>query len=103
MSSPRPAFLADDGFQSFTPAHFLLIGLFCVGAIAVVLWGRSHRDTADEVRYRRAFAIAIPLFAVPMQIYQFTPGDWDLGTSLPIQLCDLSWMTATWALWNRHP
>jgi hypothetical integral membrane protein (TIGR02206 family) len=103
MSDARPALLADDGFQSFSPTHFLLLGLFCAGAVGVVLWGRAHRGTADERRYRRAFAVAIPLFAVPMQIYQFTPGAWDLGTSLPIQLCDLSWMTATWALWTRHP
>jgi hypothetical integral membrane protein (TIGR02206 family) len=94
---------ADDGFQSFSPTHFVLLGLFCVGAVAVVQWGRTHRGEPDEERRRRAFAVAIPLFAVPMQVYQFTPGDWDLGTSLPIQLCDLSWMTATWALWTRHP
>jgi hypothetical integral membrane protein (TIGR02206 family) len=94
--------LADD-FQSFTPMHFLLIGIFCVGAVAVVAWGRQHRGTPDEARYRRGFAIAVPLFAVPMQLYQFTPGDWDLDTSLPLQLCDLSWMTATLALWTRHP
>ncbi|HSS68008.1 MAG TPA: TIGR02206 family membrane protein [Nocardioidaceae bacterium] len=94
---------AADDFQSFTPTHFLLMGLFCVGALAVVVWGRRHRGTANELRDRRLFAIAVPLFAVPMQIYQFTPQAWDLGTSLPIQLCDLSWMTATWALWTRHP
>jgi hypothetical integral membrane protein (TIGR02206 family) len=94
---------AGDSFQSFTPTHFLLIALCCIGAVAVVWWGRGHRDTTDELRYRRAFAVAVALFAVPMQIYQFTPGDWDRETSLPLQLCDLSWMTATWALWTRHP
>jgi hypothetical integral membrane protein (TIGR02206 family) len=104
MSGLPAALLADDdGFKSFTPTHFLLIGLFCVGAVAVIAWGRRHRGADDEERRRRTFALAIPLFAVPMQIYQFTPGDWDLDTSLPIQLCDLSWMTATWALWTRHP
>jgi hypothetical integral membrane protein (TIGR02206 family) len=103
MSTQGGLLAADDGFQSFSPTHFLLIGLFCIGAVAVVRWGRSHAATEAERRYRRAFAIAIPLFAVPMQLYQLTPGDWDLGSSLPIQLCDLSWMVATWALWTRHP
>jgi hypothetical integral membrane protein (TIGR02206 family) len=103
MSTQGGLLAADDGFQSFSPTHLLLIGLFCIGAVAVVRWGRSHAATEVELRYRRAFAIAIPLFAVPMQIYQLTPGDWDLGSSLPIQLCDLSWMTATWALWTMHP
>jgi hypothetical integral membrane protein (TIGR02206 family) len=103
MSSARGTLLAGDGFQSFSPTHFLLLGVFCVGAVAVVVWGRGHSHTDDERRYRRGFAIAIPLFALPLQIYQFTPGAWDLGSSLPIQLCDLSWMTATWALWSRRP
>jgi hypothetical integral membrane protein (TIGR02206 family) len=94
---------ADDGFQSFSPMHFLLLGLFCLGAVAVVVWGRGHRGSAAELRRRRGFAVAIPVFAVPMQVYQLTPADWDLNTSLPIQLCDLSWMTASWALWTRHP
>jgi hypothetical integral membrane protein (TIGR02206 family) len=93
---------ADDTFQSFTPTHFLIIGLFLVGCVGVVVRGRGHRGTTEERQWRRAFAIAIVVFAVPMQIYQITPSDWDLETSLPIQLCDLSWMTAVWALWTRR-
>jgi hypothetical integral membrane protein (TIGR02206 family) len=37
-----------------------------------------------------------------MQVTQLLPGDWDLGTSLPLQLCDLAWIAATVALWTRH-
>jgi hypothetical integral membrane protein (TIGR02206 family) len=105
MSEPGPGLAvlaADDAFQSFSTTHVLILALFCVGAVTVVAWGRRHRGVG-ELRHRRVFAIAIPLFAVPLQIYQLTPRDWDLGTSLPLQLCDLSWMTATWALWSRHP
>ena len=35
-------------------------------------------------------ALAIPCFTVPIQIFQLTPGDFDLGTSLPLQLCDFA-------------
>jgi hypothetical integral membrane protein (TIGR02206 family) len=94
---------AAEGFQSFTPTHFTLLGLFAVGCAAVVGWGRGHRGTAAEPSRRRGFAIAIVSFAVPMQLYQLTPGAWDLDSSLPIQLCDLSWMAAAWALWSRRP
>jgi hypothetical integral membrane protein (TIGR02206 family) len=95
--------LADDRFQSFSPTHFVLLGLFAAGAVAVAVGGRRQRRTAQETRYRRIFALAVPAFAIPMQLLQFTPGEWDLGTSLPIQLSDLSWMAATWALWTLHP
>jgi hypothetical integral membrane protein (TIGR02206 family) len=37
------------------------------------------------------------------QAYQLTPGDFDIDTSLPLQLCDLAWVAAAWALWTRRP
>jgi hypothetical integral membrane protein (TIGR02206 family) len=92
-----------DGFETFSPTHFALIGLFAAGAAAIVVWSRRRRAAARQQRARKSFAIAILAFAVPMQALQFTPAEWDLGTSLPIQLSDLSWMTATWALWTLHP
>jgi hypothetical integral membrane protein (TIGR02206 family) len=90
-------------FRSFTPTHLLILGLFLLGCAVAVGWGRRHRGTAAEQGRRRALAAAIVLFAVPMQLYQLTPGVWDLDSSLPIQLCDLSWMVAVWALWSKHP
>jgi hypothetical integral membrane protein (TIGR02206 family) len=38
-----------------------------------------------------------------MQVLQLLPGDYDVGTSLPLQLCDLAWVAAIVALWTRHP
>src|SRR5690606_8404472 len=32
---------------------------------------------------------------------QLLPGDFDPGTSLPLQYCDLTWMVAVVALWTR--
>lgn len=95
--------LAADRFESFSPTHFGLLVLFAVGAWAVIVWGRSHRGSVQEERYRRVFAVAVVVFAGAMQIYQLTPGDWDLGTSLPLQLCDWAWVAAAIALWTRHP
>ena len=37
-----------------------------------------------------------------MQVLQLLPGDFDVGTSLPLQLCDLAWIAAIVALWTRH-
>ncbi len=95
--------IAADRFQSFNAMHFALIALFALGAWSVIVWGRGHRGRSEEQTYRRAFALAVVLFAGSLQIYQLTPGDWDLGTSLPLQLCDLAWVAGAIALWTRNP
>ena len=92
--------LATDGFQAFTAEHAGLLALLLLGA--VVLGRVALRQRADDpVRFRRRFALLIPVFTVPFQVLQLLPGDFTLGTSLPIQVCDLSWMVAVWALWTR--
>ena len=41
------------------------------------------------------------MIAVPIQVLQFTPDEWDVQTSLPLQLCDWAWLAAAVALWTR--
>jgi hypothetical integral membrane protein (TIGR02206 family) len=91
--------LVADGFEAFTPEHAALLALLVAGAIVLGRVGVRHSARADP-RFRRGFAIVIPVFTVPFQVLQLLPGDFDLGTSLPLQICDLSWMVAVWALWT---
>jgi hypothetical integral membrane protein (TIGR02206 family) len=93
--------LATDGFQAFTAEHAALLGLLVVGAVALGVLGRRQAGRADPRRFRRGCAALIPVFTVPFQVLQLLPGDFTLGTSLPIQICDLSWMVAVYALWTR--
>lgn len=93
--------LAADGFRAFTPEHALILAVLVVGALALGLAGRRQRSRGDDGRFRRRFALLIPLFTVPFQVLQLLPGDFTLGTSLPLQVCDLSWIVAVWALWTR--
>jgi hypothetical integral membrane protein (TIGR02206 family) len=85
-------------FESFTPEHYGLLALFAVVFVALVVHGRRR---GDDVRFRRGFAIAILCFTVPFQVLQLLPSDFDLGTSLPLQYCDITWMVAVVALWTR--
>jgi hypothetical integral membrane protein (TIGR02206 family) len=94
--------LAAERFEAHSPQHFLLLGLFLAGALAIVLLGRHQRGTPPARRTSRVLAVAVLGVAVPSQIYQLTPGDFDLGTSLPLALCDLAWLTAVWALWTHQ-
>ena len=93
--------LVADGFQAFTAEHALLLCLLVAGAVVLGRIGVRQRTAGDPERVRRGFAVLIPVFTLPFQVLQLLPGDFDLGTSLPIQVCDLSWMVAVWALWTR--
>lgn len=81
--------------------HVAVLVLFVLGIPAVVWLGRRVRGTSREQRVNRLLALAIVAVTVPLQVLQFTPGEWSLRTSLPFQLCDLAWMVAVHALWTR--
>src|SRR3712207_9205348 len=88
-------------FEAFSLEHLALIAGFLVVAVALAFVGRGHRGTPSETRFCRGFALLIPCFTVPMQVLQLLPAEYDLGTSLPVQLCDLAWVAACIALWTR--
>jgi hypothetical integral membrane protein (TIGR02206 family) len=79
-------------------------GLSHLAALAVLVTGivliARHRDGTGR-RFERRFALAIAAVAVPLQVLQFTPAEWSLDTSLPLQLCDWAWVVAAVALWTR--
>jgi hypothetical integral membrane protein (TIGR02206 family) len=89
-------------FVAFTAEHLALVVGFLVMCLVMAAVGRRHRGTDRELRFRRGFALLIPCFTLPMQVLQLMPRDYDIGTSLPLQLCDLAWVAAIVALWTRH-
>lgn len=89
-------------FETYGPSHLTVLAIFAVGVLLVVLAGRRLRGTETEQPVRRAFAVAIVAIALPLQILQFTPDEWNLQTSLPFQLCDFGWLFAVHALWTRN-
>lgn len=90
-------------FEAFSGQHWVLLVIAVVGAVGVVAWGRRRRGTPREGRDRRAYAVVVAVVGLTMQAYQLTPGDYDRGTSLPLQLCDLATAAAAYALWTRGP
>lgn len=103
MTAPLP--LAADRFQAFSTQHQWLMVAALAGCLAAALLGRRLRTAspATEQRVRRGLAVALLAFTVPLQVLQLLPDDFDLGTSLPLQICDLSWVLAAYALWTRRP
>lgn len=96
--------LSDDrtDFTAFGLVHGAMLAVFVVVAVCLVFLGRRQRGTGREVVFARAFAVVIPLFTVPLQLIQFLPGEWNLTTSLPLQICDFAWVVAIYALWTRR-
>jgi hypothetical integral membrane protein (TIGR02206 family) len=94
--------LAAGSFETYGPSHLTVLAIFAVGVVLVVLAGRRLSGTDAEQPLRLTFAVAIVAVALPLQILQFTPDEWDLQTSLPFQLCDLGWAFAVHALWTRN-
>lgn len=93
----------DDRFVAFGTSHLVMLALFVVGIPLMVWQGRRVSGTPAEERSRRMVSVSIIATAVPLQVLQFLPGDWDFDTSLPLQLCDLAWIAAAYALWTRRP
>jgi hypothetical integral membrane protein (TIGR02206 family) len=93
---------ADERFETYGSSHLVVLAVFAVGVVVVVLAGRRLAGRPDEQVVRRTFAIVLLCVTIPLQVLQLTPGEWNLQTSLPFQLCDLAWMFAAHALWTRH-
>lgn len=96
------AALAAGRFTAYGPSHWAVLALFVTGAAALVLAGHAHRGTVGSRRFGRAFAMLILAVQLPLQIYVLLPGQWNVNYSLPLQLCDLAWLTAVYALWTRR-
>ena len=93
--------LAADRFETFGDVHLALLAVFAVGAVAVVLLGRRLRGRDSALLVSRVLAVLLVAVTVPSQVYQLLPAQFDLSTSLPLQLCDLAWIAAVWALWTQ--
>ncbi|MFL6090738.1 MAG: TIGR02206 family membrane protein [Aeromicrobium sp.] len=89
--SPHPA-----PFHAYGPSHMAALAVTAIGIVAVLVFARWAPRRLD-----RAFAVAIVAIALPMQLVQFTPAEWSLQKSLPLQLCDWAWLVAAVALWTR--
>lgn len=89
-------------FDPYGTSHVVLLVLAVVGSVAVVALGRAVRRTPRELMTCRSLAVLLPAVLLPLQLIDFLPGRFDIDTTLPLQLCDLSWIAATIALWTRH-
>ncbi|MGH3980535.1 MAG: TIGR02206 family membrane protein [Pseudonocardiaceae bacterium] len=95
--------LLAERFSPYGPSHWAVLVMFVVGAAVLIRAGREHRGTPAAERTSKLLALAILAAQVPFTIYTLLPGQFDIGTSLPLQLSDLAWIAAAYALWTHRP
>lgn len=83
-------------FEAYGTSHLAALAALAVGIVVLLVVGRHLPRTFDRV-----FAVAIVAVTLPLQLLQFTPAEWNLQTSLPLQLCDWAWLVAAIALWTH--
>jgi len=94
--------LAAERFSAYGTSHGVVL-LLLVLVVAGLVWaGRAYRGTTTAERVGKVLAVVTLIFMVPLQVRLLTPGSFDLERTLPLQLCDLAWMTGTYALWTRQ-
>lgn len=90
-------------FETFGPSHWVMLAVFVLGIWPVIALGRHIRNRPAAIAVSRAYAVLIPCFTIPLQVVDFLPGNYDLQTTLPLQLCDIAWIAAVVALWTHRP
>lgn len=90
-----------DGFEPFDASHLAALAVGAVGVVVLVVVGRRLRGGVAADRLLRGLAVALLAVTAPLQVLYNLPGSFDVGRTLPVQLCDVASLVA-WALWSRQ-
>ncbi|MBC3189923.1 TIGR02206 family membrane protein [Pseudonocardia sp. C8] len=95
-----PGGTAPDVFVPYGATHWWALGVGAVVGVLLVLVARRLRGRPAATTFARGLAVAILAFHIPLQVRRLTPAHWNLEFSLPLQLSDLAWVVAAYALWS---
>jgi hypothetical integral membrane protein (TIGR02206 family) len=82
--------------------HLVPLVIFAMGLVGAAAVGRRHRVVEGPTRFSRTCAVLIPVVTVPFQVIDIV-FNFDIDVTLPLHLCDVAWVAATWALWSHKP
>ena len=88
-------------FIPFGFSHRLILLLVAAGAVLLVWLGRTLRGTQAERNLTRGFALVLLAYAGTMLVAHIMPARWNIQSSLPLHISDLTWITSVYALWTR--
>jgi hypothetical integral membrane protein (TIGR02206 family) len=93
--------LASDGFTAYGTSHLVVMGMLVTGSVAVIRLGWHRRQPGRVSRECRAFGLALLTVVIPLQVAVLTASGDDVRRQLPLQLCDLAALVASYALLTR--
>lgn len=85
-------------FESFGLLHCGMVVAALVSYVALIRHGRRVVGTPGEARLRRWLFVSILAVNLPWGAYLLSPPHFDVRYSLPLQLCDFSWILAAWSI-----
>jgi hypothetical integral membrane protein (TIGR02206 family) len=86
-------------FTVYGPSHWVALGIFVLGAVAVVMLGLRQDDAAAR-RFSRITAVLVLALQLAIQAYSMSEFGVDHG--LPLQLSDLAAFVTAYALWSHR-
>lgn len=97
---PRVSTLASSpAFVPFSTLHAGVVLVCVVLAVGFVLLGRRWQGSERGAALWRAWAVAVCLVQAWSLLYWASPARANLGTSLPLHVCDLAGLVAVVAVW----
>jgi hypothetical integral membrane protein (TIGR02206 family) len=90
----------DTPFVAFGPAHLIALAMTAAIAIFLAWLGRAFRGGPTQKWLSRTLAIVMLICVVSVESTLLLPQHFDVGRSLPLQICDLAWIIAVYALWT---
>lgn len=88
-------------FQPYGASHVAVLGLFAVGTVVLLTWGRRLRGSRWEQPVAVAFAVANVVLGTASMVIGMVP--FEVQSSLPLQICGFVWVVVAWALLTRQP
>ena len=92
-------FSAQREFTAYGPSHLVVLGVFVVGAVALVWIGRRQTEPQARLFGRVLSALILTAFVVALVYKLIRP---NMDTSVPLQLCDVAELMAAYALWTQR-
>jgi hypothetical integral membrane protein (TIGR02206 family) len=86
-------------FSAYGPSHLVVLGIFVIGAAALIWVGRRQTEAQARVFGRVLAGLIVAAFIVALVYKLVRPA---LDTSVPLQLCDIAELMAAYALWSQR-
>ena len=86
-------------FSAYGPSHWVVLGVFVVGAAALIWIGRRQNESQGRLLGRVLAALIVAAFSVALVYKLIQP---TIDNSVPLQLCDVAELTAAYALWSQR-